>query len=62
MAVMAVVSTFTEKATAEQLQGITYFSQSPEQIAETRSSWSKWDIFNTVVVLGICIAFYVYFW
>lgn len=62
MAVMAVVSTFTEKATTEQLQGITYFSQSPEQIAETRSSWSKWDIFNTVVVLGICIAFYVYFW
>ena len=62
MAVMAVVSTFTEKATVEQLQGITYFSQSPEQIAETRSSWSKWDVVNTVVVLGICIAFYVYFW
>jgi len=62
MAVMAAVSMFTAKAGIEQLQGLTYFSQSPEQIAETKNSWSKWDLFNTVVVVAICIAFYAYFW
>jgi len=62
MAVMVVVSFFTPRAGAEQIQGLTYFSQTPEQVTETKSSWSKWDIVNTLVVLGLCIAFYAYFW
>lgn len=62
MALMAVISMFTPKSTVEQLKGLTYFSQSPEQVAETRSSWNIWDIIHTVVVVGICVAFYIYFW
>ena len=62
MALMVFISFFTPRAGAEQIQGITYFSQSPEQVAETRSSWSRWDVVNTLVVLGLCIAFYAYFW
>jgi SSS family solute:Na+ symporter len=62
MALMVGISFFTPKADDAKIQGITYFSRSAEQIAESRASWSKWDIFNTVVVVGICIAFYVYFW
>jgi SSS family solute:Na+ symporter len=62
MALMVVISMFTPKATEQQLQGITYFSQSPDQIKETRESWSIIDVVTTLIVLGVCIAFYIYFW
>ena len=59
---MVVISFFTPKATTEQLQGLTYFSQSKEQMKETRDSWSAWDILTSCVVVGLCVAFYIYFW
>jgi solute:Na+ symporter, SSS family len=62
MAVMVVISLFTPRAGEEQLQGLTYFSQSPEQIAETRSSWTLVDVITSLVVVSICVAFYIYFW
>jgi SSS family solute:Na+ symporter len=62
MAIMVVISIFTPKAGEAQLQGLTYFSQSPEQIAETRSSWTKIDIFTSLVVVAVCVVFYIYFW
>ena len=60
--VMVVVSFFTPKADETQLRGLTYFSQTPEQKAETRNSWSKWDVITSLIVVGICVAFYIYFW
>ncbi len=62
MAAMVVISMFTPKAGEQQLQGLTYFSQSPEQIAETRNSWSAIDVVTSLVVVGTCVAFYVIFW
>ncbi len=62
MSAMVLISMFTPRASETQLQGLTYFSQSPEQIAETRSSWSNWDIITTGVVVLICVGFYAYFW
>jgi len=62
MAVMFIISYFTPKATEEQLKGITYFTQGSEQIAETRASWNATDIITSIVVVGICVAFYIYFW
>jgi len=62
MAMMVVISMFTPKADEQQLQGLTYFSQSPEQIAETRNSWSAWDVATSIVVVAVCVAFYAYFW
>ncbi|NTV83757.1 MAG: sodium/solute symporter [Bacteroidales bacterium] len=62
MAVMVLISFFTPKAGEEQLQGLTYFSQSPEQIAETRASWSMIDVFTSLVVVAVCVGFYIYFW
>jgi hypothetical protein len=53
---------FTPKADATRLQGLTYFSQTPEQVKETRGSWSAIDIITTLVVLVACVLFYVYFW
>jgi SSS family solute:Na+ symporter len=62
MGIMVVISMFTPKAGAEQLKGLTYFSQTPEQIAETRASWSKSDVFTSLVVVAVCVVFYIYFW
>lgn len=62
MAIMVVISLFTPRAEKEQLQGLTYFSQSPEQIAETRASWSKMDVFTSLLVVAVCVVFYIYFW
>ncbi len=62
MAVMIIVSMFTQRAGEQQLQGLTYFSQSPEQMAETKNSWSKWDVLTSLVVVAVCVVFYIYFW
>ncbi len=62
MAIMVVISMFTPKAGEHQLQGITYFSQSPDQVKETRESWNMLDIITSLVVLGVCVVFYIYFW
>jgi SSS family solute:Na+ symporter len=62
MLLMVVISFFTPKADEKQLQGLTYFSQSPEQRKETRDSWSTLDVITSLIVLGACVAFYIYFW
>ena len=62
MALMVVISFFTPKPGEEQIQGLTYFSRSPEQIAEVRSSWNYWDVIHSIVVIAICIVFYAIFW
>ena len=56
------VSLFTKKPDPEQIKGLTYGSASAEQIAETRASWGAWDVIHTVVILGIVVVFYIYFW
>jgi len=53
---------FTPKAGEHQLQGITYFSQSPAQVKETRESWNMLDIITSLIVLVVCVVFYIYFW
>jgi SSS family solute:Na+ symporter len=60
--VILVVSRFTEAASAVQLEGLTFSSASSGQKAATRASWNHWDIFHTAVILGLTIAFYIYFW
>jgi SSS family solute:Na+ symporter len=52
----------TPKATETQLKGITYFSQTPEQVAETRKSWNNWDVILSAGVVARVIIFYYYFW
>jgi SSS family solute:Na+ symporter len=60
--VMIVVSIFTKAASAEQIQGLTFGSTSPEQKAVTRASWDRWDVIHSVIILSITVAFYIYFW
>lgn len=60
--VVVVVSLFTKAPSAEQIQGLVYGTATAEQKAETRASWTKWDVIHTVIILGITVAFYIYFW
>jgi len=57
-----VVSQFTERPDEVRIRGLTYGSATPEQLAETRASWNRWDVVHSLIVLGIVFAFYVYFW
>ena len=60
--VIVVVSLFTEAPPLEKIQGLVFGTATPEQKAETRASWNHWDIIHTVIILGITVAFYIYFW
>ena len=60
--VIVVVSFFTKPLPMNQINGLVLGTESAEQKAETRASWNGWDVFNTLVILGITIAFYIYFW
>ncbi|HEY5809794.1 MAG TPA: hypothetical protein VIT67_17610, partial [Povalibacter sp.] len=60
--VILVVSKFTPKAPESQLAGLTYSSVTKEMTAEDRQSYGFWEIFHTVVIVGIIAAIYIYFW
>jgi solute:Na+ symporter, SSS family len=62
LAVIVFVSLITKRESDEKLQGLTYFSSTPEQRAITRASYDKWDIINSVIILVVVIVFYAYFW
>lgn len=60
--IMIVVSFFTTQATVAQIQGLTFGSITPEQKLLTRSSWNRWDVIHTIIILLITVVFYLYFW
>ncbi|HKL72444.1 MAG TPA: sodium:solute symporter [Marinilabiliaceae bacterium] len=60
--IVVVASLLTEAPSKEKIQGLVFGTSTPEQKAETRASWNSWDVFHSVVILGITVAFYVYFW
>ena len=62
LVVAIVVSLFTKKPDPAKIQGLVFGTSTPEQRAATRASWNAWDMINTVIILGITVAFYIYFW
>lgn len=62
LAVGVIVSLFTKAPAPEKIQGLVFGTSTPEQRAETRASWNHWDVINSVIILGITVAFYIYFW
>jgi SSS family solute:Na+ symporter len=62
IALMIVVSAFTERMDPAKIEGLYFGSATPEQRAITRASWNRWDVVNSVIILGVIIAFYIYFW
>ena len=59
MLMMVVVSIFTPKPSAQQIDDITFTGDYKKLI---RESWNKWDVIASLGVVSICIAFYAYFW
>lgn len=62
LVVAIVVSLFTQKPDEAKIQGLVFGTSTAEQRAATRASWNHWDIIHTVIILGIIVAFYIYFW
>ncbi len=62
VALIVVVSLFTKKPDDRQIEGLTFASSTPEQKAETRASWNRWDVVHTSIIVGVIVAFYAYFW
>lgn len=60
--VAIVVSFFTKAPDPAKIQGLVFGTSTPEQRAATRASWNAWDVVNSVIILGITAAFYIYFW
>ncbi|HNY14219.1 MAG TPA: sodium:solute symporter [Bacteroidales bacterium] len=59
---MVGLSFLTKAPSAEQLKFTYKGAATPEQKKITRESWDKWDIINTVIILGVIVAFYIIFW
>ena len=60
--VAVVVSMFTKAPDPAKIQGLVFGTSTAEQRAATRASWNAWDVINSVIILGITVAFYIYFW
>ena len=60
--VVIVVSLCTEKPDEKKIQGLVFGTATPEQKAASRASWNKWDVIHSCIILGITVAFYIYFW
>jgi SSS family solute:Na+ symporter len=59
---MILISYFTQVKDPSIIQGLTIGSATPEQRAEVRASWNKWDVINSAVIITIILVFYSYFW
>ena len=56
---MFIVSMFTKKPTAQQIEAITFTGDYKKLIKQSRN---KWDVIATLGVIALCAAFYAYFW
>ena len=59
--VMIAVSYATAPPPPERLVGLTFATVTPDQGKISRASWNHWDVVNTVVVLLLIAAAYIYF-
>ena len=56
------ISFFTKPKDPSTITGLYFGSATAEQRAITRASWTKWDLINSVIIIAIIVAFYIYFW
>lgn len=59
MIMMVVVSFFTPKPTAQQVEFVTF---TDDYKALIRKSWNMWDVIASFGVVLACALFYIYFW
>lgn len=58
---MIVVSFLTAPPDDKKLSGLTFASLTDEDKAASRASWNKWDVINTLIILGIIALVMIYF-
>ncbi len=61
IALIVMISLFTEAPSELNLK-YTYAAATAEEKAATKASWNAWDVLHSVIILGIIVLFYVYFW
>ena len=61
IAIMVVVSLFTEKPSPEQLNGLTYATTVAGDRAKSRASWNYKNVLNSLVILAIIALVMIYF-
>jgi len=61
IAVLIIVSIFTEKPSAEQLNGLTYATTVAEDKAKSRASWTTTDLLLSLFVVAFIIGVFIYF-
>jgi len=61
VAIIILLSLMTTAPSEEKTKGITWSGLSPEDREAIRSSWDKWDIAGTVVVMSLVLGMYLYF-
>jgi SSS family solute:Na+ symporter len=61
-ALLLIIISLLTKPPAKEKERYTAFGTTPEEKAASRASWNKWDVIHTLVVVGVVLAFYVYFW
>ncbi len=59
--VMVGVSYATEAPPVERLRDLTFSTLSEDHRLESRTSWNKWDVINSTLVLVLILAAYFYF-
>jgi len=59
--VMVVVSYLTAAPSEEKIRGLTFATQTAEDRATSRASWSRWDAAASVLVLLLILLAYLYF-
>jgi len=62
MAVVVIVSLFTEAPDEDKIRGLVFGTETDEQKAATRNSWNGWDLLWSGLILAFTVAFYWYFW
>jgi len=58
---VVVVSFFTTAPDEKQLN-YTMMAATAKDKAMTRSSWNRWDVIHTIIIIAVVVLFYFYFW
>jgi SSS family solute:Na+ symporter len=61
IALMVIVSLFSEKPSLAQLNGLTFATTVAEDRAASRASWNSKDVWLSVIVIVIIISIFIYF-
>jgi solute:Na+ symporter, SSS family len=62
IALIVVLSLLTSPPTKSQMSYTYKGAATPEDKAITKASWDKWDVVHSIIILGIIVLFYWYFW